>query len=158
MINDVRDFSPIRNEDIFWMNNNETESCEYMKIIYVNCEVKNYMKVNHHGYSSEANTSMVLNMCGRQPIIEIRTEYRILCSYWLAYFLAREMNLLIVWKHETLWPRLYKRDRAPGTKSSSCWAEVQNTDSVISPKRALCVPSVLYRQRNRRWGHVGLDF
>lgn len=67
-----------------------------MKIIYVNCEVKNYMKVNHHGYSSEANTSMVLNMCGRQPIIEIRTEYRILCSYWLAYFLAREMNLLIV--------------------------------------------------------------
>lgn len=68
------------------------------------------------------------------------------------------MNLLIVWKHETLWPRLYKRDRAPGTKSSSCWAEVQNTDSVISPKRAPCVPTVLYRQRNRRWDQVGLDF
>ena len=45
------------------MNNNETESYEYMKIIYVNCGVTNDMKGDHRSYSSETHTSMVLNRC-----------------------------------------------------------------------------------------------
>ena len=45
MMNYVRDFSQIRNEEIFWMNNNETESYEYKKITYVNCGAKNHMKM-----------------------------------------------------------------------------------------------------------------
>lgn len=57
-------FHPIRQQEIFWMNKYfvakphfTVYDCEYMKIVYLNCGLKNECVIHHHSYEHLSSSS-----------------------------------------------------------------------------------------------------